>query len=42
MLALSDNQLSVVMTAATALPPEKRGVLFERIAARLRLPWPLR
>jgi hypothetical protein len=30
MLALSDAQLAVVMTAAGALPIEKRGIFLER------------
>jgi hypothetical protein len=33
MLALSDSQLQIVITAAS-LPPEKRSVLLERVAAR--------
>ena len=37
MLALSDDQLAVVMTAARGLPVEKRGVFLERVAARLQL-----
>ena len=37
MLALNDHQLQLVMTAATPLSPEKRGVFLERIAGRLRL-----
>ncbi len=37
MLALSDNQLAVVMTAARSLPVEKRSVFLERVAARLKL-----
>jgi hypothetical protein len=37
MLALSDEQLQTVMIAAGPLPPEKRGVFLERVAARLRL-----
>jgi hypothetical protein len=37
MLALSDDQLAIVMTAAGVLPPEKRSVFLERIAARLNL-----
>jgi hypothetical protein len=37
MLALSDDQLAIVMTAAGVLPPEKRNVFLERIAARLNL-----
>ena len=36
MLALSDDQLATVMTAAGSLPVEKRGVFLERVAARLR------
>jgi hypothetical protein len=37
MLALSDAQLTVVMTAAGGLPVEKRTLFLERVAARLRL-----
>jgi hypothetical protein len=37
MLALSDQQLAAVMIAAGPVPPEKRGLFLERIAARLRL-----
>jgi hypothetical protein len=37
MLALSDGQLAVVMTAARGLPVEKRSVFLERVAARLQL-----
>jgi hypothetical protein len=37
MLALSDNQLAAVMTAAGNLPAEKRGVFLERVVARLSL-----
>jgi hypothetical protein len=37
MLALTDAQLQIVMTAAGGLSPEKRSLLLERIAARLRL-----
>ncbi len=37
MLALSDNQLAAVMTAASKLPTEKRGVFLERVVARLSL-----
>jgi hypothetical protein len=36
-LALSDDQLTVVMTAARGLPVEKRSVFLERVAARLEL-----
>ena len=34
MLALSDDQLAMVMTAAGSLPVEKRSVFLERVAAR--------
>lgn len=37
MIALTDHQLALVMTAATGLPAEKRSVLLERVAARLAL-----
>jgi hypothetical protein len=37
MLALSDGQLTIVMTAARGLPVEKRSVFLERVAARLQL-----
>jgi hypothetical protein len=37
MLALSDNQLAAVMTAAGKLPTEKRGAFLERVVARLSL-----
>jgi hypothetical protein len=37
MIALTDHQLGLVMTAATGLPADKRSVLLERVAARLRL-----
>jgi hypothetical protein len=37
MLALSDDQLAIVMTAAGGLPVEKRGTFLERVAARLTL-----
>ena len=40
MLALSDSQLQIVMTAAGGLPVEKRSVFLERIAARLQLRGP--
>ena len=40
MLALSDDQLAMVMTAASSLPVEKRSVFLERVAARLRLRGP--
>jgi len=38
MFALSDDQLALVMTAAGSLLVQKRSVLLERVAARLRLP----
>ena len=34
MLALSDGQLTIVMTAARGLPVEKRSVFLERVTAR--------
>jgi hypothetical protein len=37
MLALSDTQLAVVMTAAGGLAVEKRTLFLERVAARLTL-----
>jgi hypothetical protein len=37
MIALSDRQLEIVMAAATPLPPEKRSLLLERVAAHLQL-----
>jgi hypothetical protein len=37
MLALSDRQLAVVMTAARGLTVEKRSLFLERVAARLEL-----
>jgi hypothetical protein len=37
MLALTDSQLGLIMTAAGGLSPEKRALLLERVAARLRL-----
>ena len=37
MIALTDKQLTIVMDAAAELPIEKRTLLLERIAARLRL-----
>jgi len=40
MLALSDSQLQIVMTAAGGLPVEKRSVFLERVAARLQLRGP--
>jgi hypothetical protein len=40
MFALSDDQLALVITAAGGLEVEKRSVLLERVAARLRLRGP--
>lgn len=37
MIALTDKQLTTVMTAAAALSPEKRTLLLERVAAHLQL-----
>jgi hypothetical protein len=37
MIALTDQQLEIVMAAATPLPPEKRALLLERLAAHLQL-----
>jgi hypothetical protein len=37
MIALTDSQLRIVMTAATSVPPEKRGVYLQRIAAHLQI-----
>jgi hypothetical protein len=37
LISLSDKQLELVMDAAADLPVEKRTLLLERIAARLRL-----
>jgi hypothetical protein len=39
-LGLSDAQLTAVMTAAGGLEVEKRSILLERVAARLRLRGP--
>jgi hypothetical protein len=36
MIALTDTQLRIVMTAAQPLSPDKRGVLLERIAGHLQ------
>ena len=40
MLALTDSQLQLVMTAAGGLAVEKRGIFLERVAARLQLRGP--
>jgi hypothetical protein len=40
MFAQSDDQLALIMTAAGGLPVEKRSVLLERVAARMRLRGP--
>jgi hypothetical protein len=37
MLSLSDSQLQTIMAAAGPLPPEKRGLFLERVAAWLRI-----
>jgi hypothetical protein len=37
MIALTNHQLALVMTAAAGLSAEKRSVLLERVAARLAL-----
>jgi hypothetical protein len=37
MLALKDDQLQIVIAAASGLPTEKRGLFLERVAARLQL-----
>ena len=37
MVSLSDMQLQTVMLAAGTLPPEKRGVYLQRIAAHLQI-----
>jgi hypothetical protein len=37
MFALSDSQFATVITAASKLPTEKRGVFLERVVARLSL-----
>jgi hypothetical protein len=36
-VSLSSHQLGLIMQAATGLPPDKRSVLLERVAARLAL-----
>jgi hypothetical protein len=35
--SLADDQLQTVMLAASPLPPERRCLFLERVAARLRL-----
>ena len=35
-LSLSDHQFQMVVTSLQPLPPEKRGVVLERVAATLR------
>jgi hypothetical protein len=37
MIALTDHQLALVMTAASALPVEKRKPFLPRVAGRLEL-----
>ena len=34
---LSEPQIAIIMTAASGLPAEKRGLFAERVAARLQL-----
>ena len=36
LVALDDNQLRIIMTAAASLPPEKRDVFLHRLAALLQ------
>jgi len=36
MIALTDNQLAIVMTAADTLPLEKQQTFIDRVAGRLR------
>jgi hypothetical protein len=36
MIALTDQQLDMVVAAATPLPPEKRAILLKRVAAHLQ------
>jgi hypothetical protein len=37
MIALSDQQLDVVMTAAKGIAPERRDIFLQRIGAMLKL-----
>ena len=37
MIALSDHQLEIVVTAANAVPVERRSVFLERCGAMLRM-----
>ena len=37
MLGLTDNQLRTVMTAANAVPIERRSVFLERVGAMLKM-----
>ena len=37
MVSLTDNQLEIIMTAANAVPVERRGVFLERTAAMLNM-----
>jgi hypothetical protein len=37
MLALSDSQLRTLMTSAADIPPEKRSMFLERVAAMLAM-----
>ena len=36
-IALSDHQLETVMTAANAVPVERRGIFLQRVGAMLRM-----
>jgi hypothetical protein len=36
-IALSDHQLEIVVTAANAVPVERRGIFLERCGAMLKL-----
>ena len=37
MISLSDQQLTIVMSAARSLEPERRSIFLERVGAMLRL-----
>ena len=39
MVSLSDHQLEIVTTAASAVPVERRSVFLERRGAMLRMRW---
>jgi hypothetical protein len=36
-ISLTDDQLAAILIAAAALPPEKRTLFIERVAAHLKL-----